>query len=56
MNIHAFCDEVDKVCEKQYGVEDGGDLCFSLVESGEIDMEEGTGNAARAVAQRILQA
>jgi hypothetical protein len=55
MNIHAFCKEVGEICEKMYGCDDGGDLCFNLVESGEIDMEEGTGNAARIVAQRILQ-
>jgi hypothetical protein len=56
MDIHAFCDKVDKICEEQYDLEDGGDLCFNLVEMGEINMADGEDNAARITAQHLLQA
>lgn len=55
-SMHDFSEKVDKICEEQYEVVDGGDLCYNLVEVGEINMADGEDNAARIVAQRILQA
>jgi hypothetical protein len=56
MNMHEFCHEVGCICEKQYGIEDGSDLCFNLVESGVIEMAQGLDTAAQIVAQHIEQA
>lgn len=51
----AFCDAVEKVVEQQYGLDDGGDLCFTLVENGTINMKNGVDMAARIVAQHLSQ-
>ena len=32
---HDFSKKVDKVVEEQYGLYDGGDLCYNLLEAGE---------------------
>lgn len=50
-----FCDLVDEKVEREYGLEDGGDLCFNLLESGEIWVSDGVDKAAQIVAQRLLQ-
>lgn len=51
-----FCDLVDAHCEEHYDVTDGGDLCFNLLESGVIREDAGVEEAARIVAQHLLQA
>ena len=52
-----FVDEVDTKVESEYGFQDGGDLCFNMIESGEIDItKHSVSEAARMVAQRIGQA
>ena len=51
-----FCELVAKWAFKYYGVEDGADLCFNLVESGVIPEDATVSEAAGIVAQHILQA
>ena len=51
-----FCQLVGKWALKCYGVEDGADLCFNLLESGVIPEDATVGAAANIVAQHILQA
>lgn len=51
-----FCDKVSAVCEEQYDIKDGGDLCWNLIEQGVISMADGVDTAARVVAQHIQQA
>jgi hypothetical protein len=52
----AFTAKVDARVEEQYGVQDGGDLCFNLLESGVIREDMSIDEAARIVAQHLLQA
>lgn len=54
--LDAFCDEVDALVEKDYGYSDGGDLCFNLIESGVVKVDDGVQQAAATVAQHIGQA
>jgi len=54
--MHSFCNAVDARVEEQYGIQDGGDLCFNLLESGVIREDMGVDEAARIVAQHIWQA
>jgi hypothetical protein len=55
--LDAFCTDVEEKVKQDYGFLDGGDLCFSMVESGEIKLDKHTINqAAQMVAQRIGQA
>lgn len=56
MDIEAFCNEVETIVEEQYDFEDGGDLCYNLIEMGAIDIGQGTLEAARIVAMHIGQA
>ena len=51
-----FCDKVDQILEYQYGLSDGGDLCFNLIEMGVIKITDDVNQAARVVAQHIQQA
>ena len=53
---HAFADEVDARVEEQYGLLDGGDLCYNLQESGVIPENASVDEAARIVAMHISQA
>ena len=53
---HIFAKEVDKAVKDQYDLDDGGDLCWNLMESGVINMHDGVDSAARIVAQHIEQA
>lgn len=55
MTTDDFADEVGKLVERDYGLLDGDDLCYNLVEMGRIDMADGVENAARVVAQHIAQ-
>ena len=50
-----FCADVGKRAET-YGVEDGADLCWNLIEMGVIVPTDGVEEAARIVAQHVLQA
>jgi len=54
--LENFITKVDKACVEQYGLEDGGDLCYNLMEVGRIDMVMGVDHAASIVAQHMLQA
>ena len=54
--MHDFANKVDARVEEQYGLEDGGDLCYNLVEMGVIDPEVGVDEAARVVAVHLMQA
>ena len=51
-----FTDKVDARVEEQFGLLDGGDLCYNLLESGVVREDMGVDEAARIVAQHILQA
>jgi hypothetical protein len=51
-----FCALVSKWAFKYYGVEDGDDLCFNLIESGVIAEDTTVSEAARIVAMHIQQA
>jgi hypothetical protein len=50
-----FCRQVGEITNAQYDVEDGSDLCYNLIDMAVIDMADGVDNAARIVAQHILQ-
>ena len=54
--MQTFTQQVDARCEEQFDVQDGGDLCFQLMEMGVIRESMGVDEAARIVAQHILQA
>lgn len=56
MDTLEFCKKVDTVASKQYNVEDGGDLCYNLLEQKVIALKDGVLNAARIVAQYYKQA
>lgn len=51
-----FTDLVEARVEEQYGLLDGGDLCFNLIEQGVISEEHGVDEAARIVAMHMEQA
>jgi hypothetical protein len=53
----AFCSEVEKIVKQQHGHDDGGDLCWNLIEQGVVDIKKHTPKqAAQIVAQHIDQA
>ncbi len=54
--MDAFCDQVEKLVKDQYGHDDGGDLCWNLIEMGVVDMSRGERYAAQIVAQHLEQA
>jgi hypothetical protein len=56
MELQEFSRMVGKMVQNEYGLDDGAGLCYNLVESGVIKMEDGTANAARQVAQHMEQA
>lgn len=56
MNIIDFANTVGNIVREKYGVNDGADLCFNLVEAGRIEISDGVQRAARIVAQHIVQA
>lgn len=53
---HTFADEVEARVREQYGLFDGGDLCYNLQESGIIAADASVDEAARIVAMHIEQA
>jgi len=55
-SMHDFSCKVDERVEEQFGLLDGGDLCYNLIEQGVVREEMGVDEAARIVAQHILQA
>ena len=50
-----FCADVGKRAET-YGVVDGADLCWNLIEMGAIVPTDSVEEAARMIAQHVLQA
>jgi len=54
--LHKLADEVDKQLEESYGLYDGGDLCYNLVESGVIPEDATVDQAAAITAQHMAQA
>lgn len=56
MDKYIFSQNVGKLVEKTYGLEDGEDMCYNLIDMGVIDMAAGEAVAARTVAQYIEQA
>jgi len=52
---HKFAAEVGKLVKSKYRLDDGDDLCFNLVERGDIDMDAGADKAAQVVASRLTQ-
>jgi hypothetical protein len=51
-----FCGLVGARVSEQYGLDDGADLCFNLLESGVIDQDAGVDEASRIVAMHLAQA
>ena len=51
-----FCGLVGDRVSEQYGLDDGADLCFNLLESGVIDQDAGVDEASRIVAMHLAQA
>ena len=51
-----FCALVSARVEEQYDLQDGGDLCFNLLESGVIPENASIDEAARIVAMHLMQA
>lgn len=51
-----FCEIVGDMASIMYGVDDGADLCFNLLESGVISEDATAEQAARIVAQHMVQA
>jgi hypothetical protein len=39
--IDAFCQQVDELVEERYGYSDGGDMCYNLIETGQLFFHEG---------------
>lgn len=50
-----YCVTVGKICEQDWDVSDGADLCYHMLQSGEVTADTTPNEAARMVAQRILQ-
>ncbi len=53
--LDAFCSEVGKKVKKDYGYEDGDDLCFNFVESGQVKLTDSVAHAAQIIAQALAQ-
>lgn len=51
-----FCQQVGDRVESLYGLLDGDDLCFNLLESGVIDASASVSQAVIIVAMHIAQA
>lgn len=51
-----FCQLVGDRVEEQYGLEDGADLCFNLLEARVIAEDASVDEAARIVAMHLQQA
>lgn len=56
MKLHEHAKLVDKRVEEQYDIQDGGDLCYNLMDMGEIPEDSTVDESARIVAMRIEQA
>jgi hypothetical protein len=54
--MNTFVNRVGARVLEQYDVEDGTDLAFNLLEMGVIHEDMGVDEAARIVAQHVLQA
>lgn len=50
-----FCRLVGEMVEDQYDAEGGADLCYNMLESGELTINESLKEAAKIVAQRLVQ-
>ena len=55
-SMHEFSKLVDAFVEEQFDIQDAGDLCYNLLESGVIREDMGVDEAALIVARYILQA
>jgi hypothetical protein len=53
---HALADRVEARVEEQYGLQDGGDLCYNLLDNGTIPESASVDEAARIVAMHLQQA
>ncbi len=54
--ISEFSKAVGEQVLQDYGLEDGADLCYNLVEQGVIEIVQGENEAARIVAMHMEQA
>ena len=54
--LSEFAQSVGEKVKNWYGLEDGADLCFNLVEQGVIDMRDSEAVAACQVAMHMEQA
>lgn len=51
-----FCERVGAVVYTDYDLDDGSSLCFNLLEMGMIPEDASINEAARIVAQHLMQA
>ena len=52
-----YCALVNEEVKETYGLDDGGDLCFTLIQAGIVDpVCDSIPTAARVVAQHLAQA
>ncbi len=53
--LDSFCDEVGKKVKSDYGFDDGDDLCYNFVESGQVKLTDSVSRAAQIVGQALAQ-
>lgn len=56
IKLHGFSQQVDARVEEQYDLQDGGDLCYNLLDTGVISETATVDEAARIVAMHLEQA
>lgn len=50
-----FSNQVDKYVKEHYGLNDGGDLCYHYLATGDIKFTDSISTAASIVAQNLTQ-
>lgn len=53
--LHTLATQVEDLVAEDYGVDDAGDLCYSLIESGIISEDATAKEAAEVTARYMLQ-
>jgi len=53
--LDAFCTEVGEKVKKDYGFDDGDDLCYNFIQSSQVKLTDSVSRAAQIVAQALAQ-
>lgn len=53
VKLHDLANEVDRLAEEMWGVQDAGDLCYNLMDLGVIAEDTTAEEAARATYRKI---